>query len=158
MYRYPIRTPQNLKIGPFEIISCCSILVFVISIIKLTSDNTEKAPRIPWIILASLSVMFMMGFLFIKFQNKKEGFEAGKFCPICSGKTPNQCMGCFNCGWCVDEDGNGSCIGGSVNEGPFNNERCAQFYHGDPFYRMKQDNKNQRCSDGPRSYNRIIGV
>ena len=82
---------------------------------------------------------------------------SGRFCPTCKGKTFNQCQRCFNCGFCVDRWGNSQCIGGDV-KGPFNYEKCARWYYVDGYSRMMQDNENYKCSYGPRSANRIIGV
>ena len=96
------------------------------------------------------------------FYNKSEEVEGynigtGQFCTTCSGKTPNQCNRCFNCGWCTDKNGNGACIGGTSN-GPFNYERCATWGHNDPYAYMLQRNANYKCSYGPRSSNRLIGI
>lgn len=88
-----------------------------------------------------------------------EGYnnQTGRFCTTCDSQTPNQCLGCFNCGFCVDKQGNARCMGGDHN-GPYNNENCAAWYHGDPFSRMLQNNSNYRCSYGPKSSNRLIGI
>lgn len=90
----------------------------------------------------------------------KEGFneQTGQFCPSCVGKTFNQCLQCFNCGWCVDKWGNGACIGGDANQGPYNKENCAKFYHTDPFVWMKQINEDRKCSYGPSNANRVLGI
>lgn len=109
--------------------------------------------------IISIILIFIYYLYAIKF-NTNEGFSqfVGTFCKTCGDKTFNQCTNCFNCGWCTDEYGNGKCIGGSVIDGPFNNEKCAKFYHGDPFYQMKYRNEHYSCRDGPKSSNRIIGV
>lgn len=77
-------------------------------------------------------------------NNKVEGFNDhyGTLCKSCENKTFNECMQCFNCSFCVDKWGNGKCIGGDVNSGPYNKEKCARIYNGDAFLRAKQDNKN----------------
>lgn len=92
-------------------------------------------------------------------ENGVEPFneEVGQFCKTCRGKTFNQCLGCFNCGFCVDKWGNGGCIGGD-HKGPFNFERCAKWYSGDPYSFMMQQNADYGCDDGPRSSNRVIGI
>jgi len=141
--------------------------------------------------------------------------QTGRFCTTCSGKNFNQCMNCFNCGFCVDKSGNGQCIGGDNRSGPYNYERCSRWidsgvyshqhnkynkcdkykekteeptysflkhsnedfvcnakdasgpygaggcylwYHTDPYTYMLQRNANYKCSHGPRSSNRIIGI
>ncbi len=111
-------------------------------------------------LLLILVVLAIAYFVFFENKNDKvEGYndQAGRFCTTCSGKTPNECMRCFNCGFCVDKDGNAACIGGD-HKGPFNYERCTAWYSGDPYARMLQRNANYRCSYGPRSSNRLIGI
>jgi hypothetical protein len=83
--------------------------------------------------------------------------QSGRFCPDCRNKTFNECLRCFNCGWCVDKDGNSGCVGGDHN-GPYNYENCAKWYYIDPFTYMSQINKDYKCSYGPRASNRVIGV
>ena len=90
-------------------------------------------------------------------NNMMEGFygDSGQFCITCSGKTINQALQCFNCGWCEDRFGNGKAIGGDLY-GPFNLEDCATWTHGDPYSKMIQRNANYTCAMGPRNVNRII--
>jgi hypothetical protein len=83
---------------------------------------------------------------------------SGRLCTTCQDKTFNQCLGCFNCVYCVDKWGNGKCIGGDANSGPYNKEKCARIYSGDQFLRMEQNNANYSCQYGPSNYNRSIGV
>jgi hypothetical protein len=94
---------------------------------------------------------------FILMQNQEEHFneKVGRFCLSCHGKTINECLGCFNCGYCIDENGNGQCIGGD-HRGPYNYERCAYWYSGDPFSRMMQRNADYKLSYGPMQANRVI--
>lgn len=94
------------------------------------------------------------------FYKRKENFndKSGQFCYECSGKSYNQCFGCFNCGWCVDEWGNGKCIGGDVNSGPYNKEKCAMWKTNDPFAEMKYNNAHYKMSYGPKQANRVIGI
>jgi len=104
--------------------------------------------------------LLALGIIYFHFQNKTvEGYNnhTGQFCYSCVGKTMNQCLGCFNCGFCVDAYGNSGCIGGDKN-GPYNYERCALWYYTDPYAKMEQRNQNYRCNSGPRSSNRVIGV
>ena len=79
------------------------------------------------------------------------------YCLTCEGKTPNQCMHCFNCGFCVDAQGNGACIGGDY-KGPYNYEKCARWYSGDQFGAMLQKSTIPSPKMGPIEANRIIGV
>jgi hypothetical protein len=109
-----------------------------------------------------LSIITFIILCFITFNqtNKnKENFneQTGRFCMDCMDKTFNQCTQCFNCSWCVDKWGNGNCIGGDIN-GPYNAEKCALYYNGDPWSRMVQNNDNYKCSYGPPQENRIIGI
>ena len=103
-----------------------------------------------------------IGLIYVMNQNKnsKEGFsnKSGQFCPTCRGKTPNQCFGCANCGVLVDMYGNSGCIGGNIR-GPYNKEGTqanSQWYHGDPYARMIQNNANYKCSYGPSNASRVI--
>lgn len=89
-----------------------------------------------------------------------EGFNdsSGQFSMTCGGKTFNQCLKSFNCGFVVDKWGNSGCVGGDVH-GPFNfEEGNYYYYHNDPYAYAMQQNENYRCNMGPRSSNRIIGV
>lgn len=107
-----------------------------------------------------IGLLILVGsYMVYKIWSNVEGFneQAGQFCTTCSGKTFNQCSDCFNCGFCVDQFGNGSCIGGD-HKGPWNKERCARWYSGNPYTFMKQMNDNYKCSYGPKASNRIIGV
>lgn len=115
-------------------------------------------------ILFIIIIIIILFVIYLLFWNKNtnvnaEHFneESGRFCRTCSEKTPNQCLSCFNCGFCVDKWGNSKCIGGDVN-GPYNFEECAFWYYIDPYSRMKENNDRYTCSDGPMQANRIIGV
>ncbi len=114
-------------------------------------------------IITKMYPIFVLIFIIciIIYSNCKnyEGFseQSGKFCVTCENKTFNQCQGCFNCGVCLDINGNYSCMGGNYN-GPYNNERCIRWYHGDPWGQMLKDNSSYKCSYGPKQSNRIIGV
>jgi len=92
---------------------------------------------------------------------KTEPFYQGIYCTNCSGKNYNKCVDCFNCGWCVDKHGRGKCVGGDVNNGPYNKENCHLWYSGDPYNFMKYENyieteKKYKCNYGPNNYNRAI--
>ena len=112
-----------------------------------------------------LAIILVIIFLFLinnnnnNDKNNIEGYneETGQFCTTCSNKTINQCLQCFNCGWCVDKWGNSACIGGD-HKGPYNYERCYKWKHGDPFSEMLNRNKNYKCSYGPKQANRVIGI
>lgn len=111
-----------------------------------------------WFYILLIITALALGYA-LWFKQKSESFNehSGTFCGSCANKTPNQCAQCFNCGFCVDKWGNGQCIGGDA-DGGFNYEKCALWYHGDPWSRMKQNNANYKCSYGPIQGNRIIGV
>ena len=60
------------------------------------------------------------------------GWNAGgiKYCRDCDRRGDrgiNSCLGCNNCGWCVDPNGYGSCVQGDQN-GPYFAD-CAQYYY-----------------------------
>jgi hypothetical protein len=87
--------------------------------------------------------------------------QTGKLCNSCVGKSFNQCLGCFNCGFCVDKYGNSGCIAGDQN-GPYNYESCARWYYSDPYSFMIQKNalKNfdKQYYKGTLQENRVIGT
>ena len=107
-------------------------------------------------IIALAITIAILCFVFNMF-NRYEGFneQVGRFCHTCSGKNFNQCTGCFNCGFCVDKWGNSGCIGGDY-KGPYNYEKCAYWYTGDPFTKMLQMNKDYKRSYGPDNASRLI--
>jgi hypothetical protein len=111
-----------------------------------------------WKLCILLLILVIIYVYYYKTKNM-EGFneQTGTFCYTCQNKTPNQCLHCFNCGFCIDEFGNSKCVGGD-QYGPFNYEKCAYWYYGDPYSKMIQNNDNYKCSYGPKSANRIIGV
>lgn len=112
------------------------------------------------IISIIIIVVLLLVVWYFKKSTKVEGFRAqqGQFCMSCQGKSYNQCLNCFNCGWCVDEFGNGGCVGGDVNSGPYNKEQCAQWDTNDPFTDMKYMNSHYKMSYGPKQSNRVYGV
>jgi hypothetical protein len=109
-----------------------------------------------YILIIGLVLVFLWNY------NQTEHFneQTGRFCSSCREKTYNQCLDCFNCGWCVSSDGSGRCLGSDIANGPYNNEKCAQLYQGDPWLRMQQDNNNYKRAYGnsPKQGNRIVGV
>lgn len=118
----------------------------------MTNDNNR------YLIILVIVIAFGLGILF--YYLNTPGYEhyndqTGRYCITCSDKNINQCLGCFNCGWCVDPWGNAGCIGGDVR-GPYNNERCKYWYYGDPYARMLENNKNYKCEYGPMAANRVI--
>ena len=65
-----------------------------------------------------------------------EGFEADFYPSYCdcnqAGWDGQQaCMSCNNCGWCIDPNGNGSCVQGD-NRGPYFAD-CVQYYYNGEF-------------------------
>ena len=110
------------------------------------------------IIIIIILILVALCYKYYPYQTENFNETSGKLCHSCKGKTFNECMGCFNCGYCIDEWGNGMCIGGDANSGPYNAEKCKIWYQGDQFVTMKQHNENYKCSYGPPNQNRIIGV
>ncbi len=107
--------------------------------------------------LIYLIVVLLVVYYFIQSSPEQFNDQTGRFCTSCRGKNYNDCLRCFNCGICRDENGNMTCIGGD-HHGPYNMERCGQWYHTDPYAWMLKRNANYKCSYGPRSANRIIGI
>lgn len=106
-----------------------------------------------YILLIALAVMLLMNY------NRTEHFneQTGRFCSSCKEKTFNQCLDCFNCGFCV-KDGDAKCIGADVANSTYNNEKCDRLYLGDPWARMKENNENYELEFGPKQGNRVIGI
>ena|SRR3972149_7053776 len=109
------------------------------------------------VILIILIIIFLFNrnYFGIKIENYDDTY--GKLCTTCGEKNVNQCRQCFNCGFCVDQYGNGKCIGGD-HKGPFNFEKCFRWYYSDPYSYMLQRNMDYKCNDGPRNSNRLIGI
>ena len=75
-----------------------------------------------------LLVAIIIIFIFTKkYKTEHYNDQTGKFCLQCKHKNINECLRCFNCGWCVDENGNGACIPGDY-KGPANYEKCKRWY------------------------------
>jgi len=119
------------------------------------------------LIIITLFIIFSVN-LMIKTKPINEGLneQVGRFCYTCSNKNYNDCLSCFNCGYCFDEFGNRQCIGGDYR-GPYNFEKCGIWKSGkskcniwksgDPYSYMIQDNlKNlfDGC-DKTKNYNKI---
>ena len=101
-----------------------------------------------WIIIVGILLHILNSFLFTaKAETEPFNDETGRFCSSCRGKTPNQCFRCFNCGFCVNKNGEGGCIGGD-HTGPYNFEKCEAWYHTDPYSFMMQRNKGYGCEFG----------
>jgi len=94
---------------------------------------------------------------FKKYFKKNEQFNerVGSFCYTCKDKHYNACMKCFNCIWAVNADGTSGCIGGDVNNGPYNKENVKRWYVRDPYHHMKERNADYKISYGPKQNNRI---
>lgn len=91
-----------------------------------------------------------------------EGYEqfnnySGINCYSCENKNPNECLMCFNCGFGVDENGNGRCLAGT-KEGPANNESVSVWYHRDPFERNRERNDIEMYKKRNCSTNRLLTV
>lgn len=108
----------------------------------------------------ALIIVLILIVAYFGYKPITEGFnrDTGQFCSTCTGKTFNQCMNCFNCGFCVDKWGNASCLAGDVRSGPYNKENCALWYTTDDWTTAVQNNENYRLSYGPKQSNRPIGI
>ena len=86
------------------------------------------------IINVVLTVFLTIMYLLVYSQNLyNEGFESfynPNYCKDCnrSGwRGEQECMQCGNCGWCIDPNGNGSCVQGDAR-GPYFAD-CVQYYY-----------------------------
>ncbi len=91
------------------------------------------------LLLSIVVVLFLKRYKVQDNKVEKYNDTSGQLCITCNGKNINQCLNCFNCGFCVDEYGNSQCIGGNYI-GPFNKEKCVRWYHGDPYAYMIRRN------------------
>ncbi len=88
-------------------------------------------------ILKLLILLFVI-FIIYKFFYNTESFSRiyGKFCrqEDCKNKTFGQCLDCFNCGFCLEDENKGVCVPGNIY-GPTNkNKKCMKYIHNDEFY------------------------
>jgi len=107
------------------------------------------------IIVILLFVVFLINYKYNIFNIPyQENFnnQTGRFCSSCNNLNFNQCLNCFNCGFCIDKNGKGACVSGDIH-GPYNSLKCVKWYSGDPFSYMKSRNDNYKCSYGPMSSN-----
>ena len=107
-----------------------------------------------------LIIIFLI-YLLLKYYNYQEHFneQNGQLCYTCNDKTYNQCLQCFNCIWAVNQDGEGACIGGDINSGPYNYEsNIIKYYSTDPWLSQLYRNDNYKCAYGPKQSNRPIGI
>jgi hypothetical protein len=110
-------------------------------------------------IIIAIIILLVLYYINQRYTNTEHYNEnSGRLCQSCEHRTINQCLECFNCGYCIDKFGNGKCIGGDAASGPYNKEKCALWYQGDQFVRMEQNNKDYKCEYGPPNENRVIGV
>jgi hypothetical protein len=104
-------------------------------------------------------VVFIILYLLLNNKNSQENYSQvtpqGKLCTSCMGKNINSCLDCFNCGYCVDDWGNGRCVPGDY-KGPYNKESCKYYIQGDPYATMMERNRNYKCSYGPSNASRAL--
>jgi hypothetical protein len=103
------------------------------------------------ILISLIFIFFLLCKLFNDPVINSEHFFQGTYCTDCNNKNYNQCMNCFNCGYCIDKQGKGICLPADNVSGPYNKEFCYLWYYGDPFDWMKYKNvkeNKQKCSLG----------
>ena len=112
-----------------------------------------------WICIVCLIIVGLIILNYTKRERVVEGYndQTGRFCMSCRNRNRNCCLSCFNCGWCEDQWGNGKCIGGDNNSGPYNYERCAKWTHGDPFH-MVSKKQNLRGDPSAVSLTDCLGT
>ena len=98
-------------------------------------------------------------FRFFDIFERYEQFNnySGINCYSCENKNPNECLMCFNCGFGVDDNGNGRCLAGT-KEGPANNESVSVWYHRDPYERNRERNDIEMYKKRNCSTNRLLTV
>ncbi len=55
-----------------------------------------------------------------------------KYCPSCGWRSRTACSKCINCGFCVNNKGQGECVPGD-SQGPYFREDCAYWEYGSPY-------------------------
>jgi len=91
------------------------------------------------LVVITLTIVYL---IMCSFSKNEEGFYGGygggpdddyeggpAYCQDCNRRGQlgmNACMSCNNCGWCIDPNGNGSCVLGD-NRGPYFAD-CVQYY------------------------------
>ena len=71
-----------------------------------------------------------VGESFERFIGRLGGTCTAEMCSNCVGVRA--CMECYECGYCVDDKGNGKCVAGNPS-GPYNGH-CNKWLHNDPFW------------------------
>lgn len=76
-------------------------------------------------------IMFVVILLLIFYGvTRTEGYRPNTFCSNCHNLTRKECENCPNCGYCVDDQGNGTCVSGDPAS-PYYYDKCMAWKHRD---------------------------
>lgn len=83
----------------------------------------------------TIMLLLVIYFIFLYSKNDQEDFFGGSYgpsycdCNVRGQMGMNACLSCNNCGWCIDPNGNGSCVLGDQRGAYFAD--CVQYsYNG----------------------------
>ena len=82
------------------------------------------------ILILAIAILYVAVYSQTLYNEGFQSFYYPKYCRDCNRagrRGPQACMGCQNCGWCVDPNGYGSCVLGD-NRGPYFAD-CSQYYY-----------------------------
>jgi len=113
------------------------------------------------VVIISTIIFIIIYWLVMNKNSTKEDYSlvtpSGKLCGDCAGRNLNSCLDCFDCGYCIDDWGNGRCVPGDY-KGPYNHENCKYYLQGDPYRTMLERNRNYKCSYGPSNSTRALNT
>lgn len=90
------------------------------------------------IVIVIVAIIFYRHVIYT--ENFTQESDTYNFCPNCQSNTPKeQCMSCSNCGWCEDDQGQGTCIRGDPSS-PFFTDKCLLWQHRDKLELEKENN------------------
>ena len=87
------------------------------------------------ILTVFLTILYLLVYSQPLYNEGFEGFNSfynPNYCKDCNQlgwRGEQACMQCVNCGWCIDPNGNGSCVQGDAN-GPYFADCVQYFYNG----------------------------
>lgn len=94
-------------------------------------------------IVAIILILLIIIIICIYKNPNKENFTYygyyKQYCPSCNWRNRISCSKCTNCGYCINESGEGECVQGD-NNGPYFRKDCKYWEYGDPYYSYPDSN------------------
>lgn len=84
------------------------------------------------LIIIVILILYMLVYSQPLYNEGFESFYSQGYCKDCNRygwRGESDCMSCGNCGWCIDPNGNGSCVAGDAG-GPHFADCVRYFYNG----------------------------